>query len=188
MRTTVGIATEVVLILIAAAVILGSRVLASSDSDRAEIVALNRQQFDAFNKKDPDKVMSFYVDDKDTVFFEDTTPFQLQGTSALRKYDQQFFESASRIQSGFEAISIVVSGELAAAHYTLSIRIEERIESERLMAVLSAMPTQVGEKMSGIGCGENCGRDPDRQQRQRRSSAAATAMPTGAVRKPPRCA
>ena len=100
---------------------ISSRGSASTDSDKAEIVALNEQQLDAFNKKDLDAVMSFYVNDKDAVFYEDSMPFQLNGTSALRKLDQEFFESASQVHASMEAISVVVSGDLAAAHYTLPL-------------------------------------------------------------------
>jgi ketosteroid isomerase-like protein len=101
--------------------VAGTRARASADSDKAEIVALNQRQFDAFNKKDLDGVMAFYVDDKDTVFYEDTVPFQLEGASRLREIDEEFFKSANDIHGGFEAISVVVSGDLAAAHYTLSL-------------------------------------------------------------------
>jgi hypothetical protein len=59
--------------------VIGSHALASADSDKAEIVSLNRRQFDAFNKKDLDAAMGFYLDDKHAVFYEDTIPFELEG-------------------------------------------------------------------------------------------------------------
>jgi len=123
----------------------GSRVRASTDSDKAEIVALNQQQFDAFNKKDLDTVMSFYVDDKDAVFYEDSIPFQLNGVSALRKSDQEFFESADQIHGGFEDISVVVGGDLAAAHYTLTLSYKDKTGSHSE----SGRFTQVLKKVNG---------------------------------------
>jgi hypothetical protein len=109
MKAKLGIPISVALALVAIAwLVIGSHALASADGDKAEIVSLNRRQFDAFNKKDLDAVMAFYVDDKHAVFYEDTIPFELEGTDALRKYDQEFFESASQIHAGFEAISVVV--------------------------------------------------------------------------------
>jgi hypothetical protein len=48
----------------------------SSDSDKAEVTALNHRLIDAFNKRDVAAVMAFYSDDPDAIFFEDTIPLQ----------------------------------------------------------------------------------------------------------------
>jgi ketosteroid isomerase-like protein len=134
-------------IVVIAGLFISSRTTASADSDKAEIVSLNQRQLDAFNKKDLDAVMAFYVNDKDNpVFYEDTIPFQLQGASALRKYDQEFFESASQIHwPRIEAISVVVSGDLAAAHYTLPLTWTDRGGTHSVRSRF----TQVLKKVNG---------------------------------------
>src|SRR5262249_35817890 len=99
-------------------VVASSSAHASADSDKAEIVALNQRLNDATNKRDCDEVMACFVEEKDAVFSNDTTPFKLKGTSALRKYIQKFIQSTSHIQTGMEAVSIVVSADLAVARYT----------------------------------------------------------------------
>jgi len=106
--------------------IMGSHAFASSESDRDEIIALNRAQLAAFDKKDLDKVMSYYVDDRDVVFYEDTTPFQVSGVGALRKLDQDFFDSATQIHDTMEEIAVVSSGDLAVAHYTLLLEFKDK--------------------------------------------------------------
>ena len=55
----------------------------------------------------------------DLVFFEDTTPLQFKGTSALRTDLQGFIEGTSQIHAEMEGVSVVVSGDLAAAHYVM---------------------------------------------------------------------
>jgi ketosteroid isomerase-like protein len=140
------IATSVAVAVVAMAWMVVGSVSASADSDKAEIVALNQRQLDAFNKKDLDAVMAFYVDDKDAVFYEDTIPFQIVGASALRKYDQEFFESASQIHwPSIEAISVVVSGDLAAAHYTLPLTWTDRSGTHSVRSRF----TQVLKKVNG---------------------------------------
>lgn len=122
MRTTARIVLLAALAIVAIAwSVVGSHAIASSDSDKGEIVALNQHIAAAISKKDLNAVMAFYVNDKDMVFFEDTIPFQYKGTSQVRIYIQDLFASASQINDGMEAIPIVVSGDLAAAHYTLSV-------------------------------------------------------------------
>ena len=106
--------------------IIASWAFASIESDRDEIVALNRNQLAAFDKKDLDKVMSYYVDDKDVVFYEDTTPFQLNGVDALRKLDQDFFDGATQIHTSMEEIAVVSSGDLAVARYTLLLDFKDK--------------------------------------------------------------
>jgi hypothetical protein len=68
--------------------VFSSHAIASSDSDKSEIVALNQHIAAAISKKDLNAVMAFYVNDKDMVFFEDTIPFQYKGISEVRKYIQ----------------------------------------------------------------------------------------------------
>jgi uncharacterized protein (TIGR02246 family) len=142
-KLLIGVSTALAIVAMAGLVI-SSRGSASTDSDKAEIVALNEQQLDAFNKKDLDAVMSFYVDDKDTVFYEDSIPFQLDGASALRKLDQEFFESATQIHQSMEAISIVVSGDLAAAHYTLPLTYTDKSGAHNVRGRFTQVLKKVG--------------------------------------------
>jgi ketosteroid isomerase-like protein len=109
--TTVGLAIAVM-----AWVSVDSRALASNASDKAEIVALNQRLTEAMNGKDLNAMMACYVNDEDAVFFVDTIPFEVKGTSAWRKINQEFFGSASQVHMGIEAIVVVVSGDLAATH------------------------------------------------------------------------
>ena len=102
-----------------AALVVCSHVFASGESDKAEIVALNRQLVDSFSKRDVQGVMSCYMDAGDEVFFEDDFRDPLHGKSALYKYIREGIESTSQIQAGMETISVVVSGDLAAAHYIM---------------------------------------------------------------------
>lgn len=99
---------------------LYSGAFAAAD-DKAEIVALNQRLVEAFNKKDLAAAMAYYVNDESAVFFEDAVPFQMAGTSALRKLLQEFIKSASQIHMGMKDIAVVVGGDLAAAHYILSV-------------------------------------------------------------------
>jgi ketosteroid isomerase-like protein len=125
--------------------VAGSRALASGASDKAEILALNKRIADAIGKKDLNAVMACYVDDKDIVFFEDTIPFQFKGTSTVRNYIQDLFANASQIHDGIEEMSIVVSGDLAAAHYILPVSWTDKsgVHSER------GRYTQVLKKVNG---------------------------------------
>jgi ketosteroid isomerase-like protein len=108
-------------------------------------VALNQPLAEAFNKRDINTMIACYVDDKDTVFYDDTIPFQREGTSALRKYTKDLFESSSQIEMKVEAISVVVSGDLAATHSTVPFSWTDRsgVYRER------ARYTQVLRKVHG---------------------------------------
>jgi ketosteroid isomerase-like protein len=63
------------------------------------------------------------LDDKDAVFFEDSLPFQFKGVDSLRKFNEDFYQNlkVSQFHARVEAISIEVSGDLAAAHFILPI-------------------------------------------------------------------
>jgi ketosteroid isomerase-like protein len=116
-KLAIGLVLALVTIL---GVFVGSRVLAQSDNDKAEIVALNQRLLDGFSKRDIDAVMACYMDDKEAVFYEDTIPFQATGTANLRKANQYAFESVSQFHAGTDGdISVMVSGDLAVAHYTI---------------------------------------------------------------------
>jgi uncharacterized protein (TIGR02246 family) len=126
MRAKIGIAVVIsALTIVAVAREFGvSRALASDDDDKAAIVTLERQLIAAFNKMDPGAVMSFYMDDKDVVFFEDTLPFQLKGTNALRKATEDVYKTlqVTQYHASVEALAVEVSGDLAAAHFFVPIR------------------------------------------------------------------
>ncbi len=116
-RLTIAIATFLTAVAIALVVVV-FQAFASTDSDKAEIVALNQRLADLFSKGDLDGAMAYYMDDKYSMFYEDDV-FQLDGKKAFRKYIANFYRNASHINQGVEAISVVVSGDLAAAHYTI---------------------------------------------------------------------
>ncbi len=119
MKTKLAISAALAVVAILG-VLVGSRVVAQSDGDKAEILALNQRLLDAFSRRDIDAVMACYMDDKEAVFYEDTIPFQFTGTGSLRKVNQDAFQSVSQFHAGVEGgISVVVSGDLAAAHYTI---------------------------------------------------------------------
>ncbi|MGA6970888.1 MAG: hypothetical protein WBY93_04605 [Candidatus Binatus sp.] len=62
-----------------ALVMIGSRADASSDSDKAEIIALNQRITDAASNRDLDAFMANYLDANDAIFYGDTIPFQVEG-------------------------------------------------------------------------------------------------------------
>src|SRR5579862_3959093 len=106
-KLAIGLVLALVTIL---GVFVGSRVLAQSDNDKAEIVALNQRLLDGFSKRDIDAVMACYMDDKEAVFYEDTIPFQATGTANLRKANQYAFQSVSQFHAGTDGdISVMVS-------------------------------------------------------------------------------
>jgi ketosteroid isomerase-like protein len=126
MRAKIGIAVVIsALTIIAVARHFGmSRALASDDGSKAQIAALENRLVDAYTKMDVKAAMAFYVDDKETVFFEDTLPFQLKGLESLRNYNEGFYKNlkVTQFHPRLEAMSIVVSGDLAAAHFILPIK------------------------------------------------------------------
>ncbi len=104
-----------------ALVMIGSRADASSDSDKAEIIALNQRITDAASNRDLDAFMANYLDANDAIFYEDTIPFQVEGKAGLRMFNQEFFQSSSQIHAGMGPITVAVCGDLAVAYYTLTI-------------------------------------------------------------------
>src|SRR5258706_10510922 len=63
-----------------------------SESDKAEVTALNQRLMEAFNKKDVTAVMSCYSDDPNAIFLLETIPFQLD-KAELAKEIAMFFQS-----------------------------------------------------------------------------------------------
>jgi ketosteroid isomerase-like protein len=49
----------------------------ASESDEAEVRALNQRLMEAFNKKEVTAVMACYSDNQEAIFFEEPIPFQL---------------------------------------------------------------------------------------------------------------
>jgi uncharacterized protein (TIGR02246 family) len=88
---------------------------APSDSDKAEVIALNQRLMDAFNKKDVTAVMALYSDDPDSIFFEESIPFRLNKVE-LTKAIAMFFQSVSDYHLGMESVDVLVSGDLAVVH------------------------------------------------------------------------
>ena len=95
--------------------------VASSVDERAAIVALNRTITEAIERRDVDAVMAGYVDSTDITFFEDTMPFELRGRRSIRKYIEDLLASGS-FHDRFESGSVLISGDLAAGHYTLVVK------------------------------------------------------------------
>jgi len=140
------IATSVALAIVAMSwMVAGSYARASADSDKAEIAALNQRLAEAFNKRDINAMIACYVDDKDAIFYDDSIPFQHEGSSALRKYTQDLFETSSQIHMEVEAISVVVSGDLAATHSTVPFSWTDKSGAHRERGRY----TQVLKKVSG---------------------------------------
>ena len=94
---------------------------ASNLDERAAIAALNRSITEAIQRRDVDAVMAGYADDTDITFFEDTIPFELRGRKNIRKYIEDLVATGSGVRDRLESASILVSGDLAAAHYILTV-------------------------------------------------------------------
>jgi uncharacterized protein (TIGR02246 family) len=119
MKSKFAFATLIAVIATVGALIFnGARAIASPESDKAEIIALNQKFNDAFSKKDIDATMSCYLDNADAIYYEDTTPFEIHGKAALRKLDEDFFASASKVDAQVKDIQVIVGGDVAAAFYT----------------------------------------------------------------------
>jgi uncharacterized protein (TIGR02246 family) len=95
--------------------------IASTASEKAEIVALNQKLITALDQKELDASMAYFSDAPDALFYENDV-FEVKGRAALRKYLMTIFSSASHIQQELGPITVAVSGDLAAAHYTLNIK------------------------------------------------------------------
>ena len=105
------------LVVVGIAVVLLSYTRASSDTDKAEIMALNQRVLAAYNKRDVSAAMACYSDDSNAIFFEDTIPFQVN-KAGLRKGNEIFFQSVSTFHVRMEAVEVLVSGNLAVVRYT----------------------------------------------------------------------
>jgi len=103
------------LTLVGTALTVVSDARASNESDKAEVTALIEHLYAVFSHKDLNATMACFSDDPDAVFFEDTIPFQMN-KAMLRKDIEVFFNSVSEVHSHAEAVSVQVSGDLAAAH------------------------------------------------------------------------
>lgn len=115
--TVVGIALTL-LGSVAVSAVNNSIALASEDTDKAAIVALNQNLAKSYNSKDLDSAISYYSKDSDAVFYEDDE-FELKGWEALREYFRRAFASSNDIQQQLGEIAVVVNGDVAAAHYVI---------------------------------------------------------------------
>lgn len=126
MRAKFGIAVVIsALTIVAVAHSLGvSRATASDSDDKAAIATLENRLTGAFNKMDPGAVMTFCMNDTDAVYFEDVLPFQLKGWNSLNKATRDFYQEMKVTQwhASVEALSVEVSGDLAAAHFIVPMR------------------------------------------------------------------
>jgi ketosteroid isomerase-like protein len=126
MRAKFGIAVIVsALTIVAISHSLGvSRAAASNSDDKAAIATLENRLTDAFNKMDPGAAMTFYMKDADAVYFEDVLPFQIKGWNSLNEGTRGFYKEmkVTQWQASVEALSVEVSGKLAAAHFIVPIK------------------------------------------------------------------
>ncbi len=121
-----------------------SNARASSDSDKAQIAAMNQQIMAAFNKRDPSAVMAFYSDDPDAIFFEDTIPFQMN-KAVLSKANGEI-KSMPDFHARMEAIDIVTSGDLAVMRCIIR---GKWIDSKGIMHTQTSRYTQIDRKEGG---------------------------------------
>jgi ketosteroid isomerase-like protein len=117
MKTSLPALILVSLVVVAIAGVPATHARASSDTDKAEVMALNQGLIAAYNSKDVSGIMAFYSDDPNAVFFEDTIPLQLN-KAALTKANE-FFKSVPDFHARVESVDVVVSGDLAVAHYII---------------------------------------------------------------------
>jgi uncharacterized protein (TIGR02246 family) len=90
--------------------------VASSEGDKAEVMALNQRLLDAYNSKDVSAIMASYSDDPNAIFFEDTIPLKLD-KAALTKANESFYKSVSDYHVRMESVDVLVSGDLAVVRY-----------------------------------------------------------------------
>ena len=84
------------------------------DSVQAELARLLKDQREAMQAKDIDRLMSHYS--RDVVYFDVVPPLQFVGTSALRTRFTQWFESwEGPIEIEIRDLRIVASGDVAFA-------------------------------------------------------------------------
>lgn len=106
------------LVVVAAARLFGmSGAIASDDDNKAAIVALENRLTAAENKMDAKAAMAFYMDD--ALFFYATVPFQFKGAKPVLKAMDDFYREmrVTEFHASVEALSVEVSGNLAAAHF-----------------------------------------------------------------------
>src|SRR5262249_38222959 len=120
MTTRVRALILVSLAIVWIAVVAITHALASGDSGKAEVMALNQRLIAAYNSKDVSAVMACYSDDPDAIFFEDTIPFQLN-KGALGKGNEMAFKSISDWRARMESVGVLVSGDLAVVHYIVPV-------------------------------------------------------------------
>jgi uncharacterized protein (TIGR02246 family) len=90
-----------------------------SESDKAEVTALNQRLMEAFNKKDVTAVMSCYSDDPNAIFLLETIPFQLDKAELAKEIAMFFQSGVTDYRLGMESVDVLVSGDLAVVHCIL---------------------------------------------------------------------
>jgi PhnB protein len=132
------------LTLIILAVVPVSNARASSDSDKAEIAAMNQQIIEGFNKRDPSAIMAFYSDDPDAVFFEDTIPLQMN--KAALSQANGVLKSLPDFHARMEDMKMVTSGDLAVMRCIIT---GKWIDSKGIMHLQISRYTQIDRKEGG---------------------------------------
>jgi ketosteroid isomerase-like protein len=99
-------------IIVGIAVFFFSYTRASSDTNKAEITALNKRLIAAYDTKDLDAVMACYSDAADAIFFEEAIPFEYNKLE-LRKSLEIFYQSVTDYHIRMVGLDLVVSGNLA---------------------------------------------------------------------------
>ncbi len=94
-----------------------ARHVRASSSDDAAIRALVQQMIVAFNAKDLDQIMSFYVTGNDLVAFDVVPPRQYVGSDAYRKDWQEFLDLYSGMpRMEITDVTVGSSGDLGYSH------------------------------------------------------------------------
>jgi ketosteroid isomerase-like protein len=91
---------------------------ASGESDKTAIFALNQDIAESYNRKDLDRVLSYYSKDSDAVFYEDNQ-LETKGWKALREYFRKALASSNNLQQELSEMAVVVNEDVAAAHYII---------------------------------------------------------------------
>jgi ketosteroid isomerase-like protein len=116
MATKVRALISVSLAIVGIGVVAATHAQATSDSDKAEVMALNQHLITAYNSKDVSAIMAFYSDDPNAIFFEDTIPLQFN-KATLAKATEMFYKSVSDFHARVESVDVLVSGDLGVVHY-----------------------------------------------------------------------
>lgn len=96
MTTKIRALILVSLAIVGIAVVSIAHALASGESDKAQVMALNQRLIAAYNSKDVSPIMACYSDDPNAIFFEDAIPFQLN-KAALAKLKRNGFQIHIRL-------------------------------------------------------------------------------------------